>query len=450
MVEKWGSLDYSMYMRRFAEDFLAEWILSKNRKPLILRGARQVGKSTLVRLFAQSRKLKLVEINLEKEKLASLQKESINTRKIINEIQTRYDTTLDHQTLLFFDEIQKQPDLIPALRYFYEDHKHIPVISAGSLLEFELEKHEFQMPVGRIQYFHLGPMSFFEFLTALRKKNLIQNIVQSKFKLDEAIFIQLTELFQDYLYVGGMPEAVKVYAETKNPLEVRQIHRNIIQTYKDDFPKYAKTHQIENLQLVFEKIPSLVGQKNKFTNYSTDLRAREIKQCLHLLSLARIILPCYHSNCSGLPLLSQKDESVFKTFFLDVGLLNYLQGVSWQQMKLFSNALLTKGTIAEQFAAQHLAYKDQGLEAPQLFYWLRDKQTGKAELDFVIEQEAQITPIEIKSGSTGKLKSLSQFIAEKKIHTAIRFDLEFRKSLKQRIGSTQLVSYHLGLVEKIV
>ncbi len=451
MVEIGGYFGHTIGMYRFAEEFLEQWLLSKNRKPLILRGARQVGKSTLVKLFAKNNKLKLIEINLEKEKLKSIKKDSISTLNIIDEIQSLFEVNLDKNTLLFFDEIQKQPDLIPALRYFYEDHKDIPIISAGSLLEFELEKHEFQMPVGRVQYFYLGPMSFFEFLMALGKKNLIQAVENKNLNIDQALFDQLTKYFQEFLYIGGMPEAVKTYVETKDPSQVRQIHRNIIQTYRDDFPKYAKHSQLDDLQQIFEKIPDLIGQKNKFTNYSSEMKSREVKKCLHLLNLARVILPCYHSNCSGVPLISQKDETIFKNYFLDVGLLNYLKKVSWIQAKDFINSsLLTKGEMAEQFAAQHIAYREQGLEAPTLLYWLRDKTPGKAEVDFVIEQGGRITPIEIKAGSSGKLKSLLQFSEEKNMKTAFRFDLQFRDSKKTKIHNFNLLSYHLGLIEKVV
>lgn len=411
-------------MKRLAEQYLKNWIQSENRKPLVLRGARQVGKSTLVRLFSQSQKLNLVEINLEKKKLKSIQSEDIFIEKVLAEIQAEYNVDIDSNSLVFFDEIQTQPEILKFLRYFYEEIPQIPIIAAGSLLEFTLEEHEFSMPVGRVEYFHLGPMTFEEFLLALNKSKLVQQVKKDKLNLDTHVRSALSEFLKEYLFVGGMPEAVASYIKFKNPTKVRNIHRNIVRTYQDDFPKYAKRNNFKNIYQIFERLPEFIGKKIKYSEFNSELQSRDIRSCLQLLQRSRVILTCYHSNCSGIPLQSQEDENTFKIYFLDVGLLNYLKGASWQMLQDYDEKqMITKGEVAEQFAAQHLAYIEEGLEKPNLIYWLRDKKINNAEVDFVIEKKSEIIPIEIKAGSSARLQSAKQFAIEHKTKIIYRYSL---------------------------
>lgn len=443
-------------MKRIAEQYLTEWIQQEGRKPLILRGARQVGKSTLVRLFSQSQKLNLVEINLEKKKIKSIQSEDILIEKVLAEIQSEYNVDINENSLIFFDEIQAQPGILKYFRYFYEDQPQIPIIAAGSLLEFTLEQHEFSMPVGRIEYFHLGPMTFEEFLMALNKNKLIQEIKKDKLNIDTYARDTLSELLKDYLFVGGMPAAVAEYVKSKNPTKVRAIHRSIVRTYQDDFPKYASRNNLKYIYQVFERLPDFIGKKIKYSEFLSELQSRDIRSCLQLLHRARVILICYHSNGSGVPLRSQKDDSVFKVYFLDVGLLNYLRGATWQMMQDYSEKhMIIKGEVAEQFAAQHLAYLEAGLEEPNLYYWLRDKKINNAEVDFLIEKNGEVIPVEIKAGSSGRLQSAKQFAIEKKTKLIYRYDLrkhdntqdemliETKDSEKQVL---KILNYHLAVI----
>jgi predicted AAA+ superfamily ATPase len=433
---------------------LKQWYQKKNRKPLIIRGARQVGKSTLVRLFAKELNLELIEVNLEVIKLKSLQEIGKSTILEINqELESIKNIKITEKSLIFFDEIQQAPLLIPLLRYYFETMPHISVIAAGSLLDFVLEDHTFSMPVGRIEFLHLGPLKFLEFVASNDENNLLMEQIESSFpSLKSHHYQQLEKLFRIYLFVGGMPEAVRIYNETRSPKQVRDVHRSIIQTYKNDFAKYSNKNQLPRLEIIFDLLPQHFGRKIQYSQIAPEYDARKIKQVLNLLRLAKIIHFCYHTNASGIPLSSQKDPNTFKLYFLDIGLLHYIQGLQWSAIKEYSDrSIITKGLSAEQFAAQHLAYYKGEGEEPELFYWLRDKTTGKAELDFVITKDHLITPIEIKSGKSGTLKSLFQFVNEKNTSEAFRFDLKDRSQklniIEQKIERLQLHNWPLPLIE---
>lgn len=430
MLEKPPYLEQNTkYMQRIELKFLEQWFQKKNRKPLIIRGARQVGKSTLVRLFAAEAGFELLEINLELHRLHALQNgQQLSSVKEVNqEIESLFNKKIHDKTLIFFDEIQQSPILISLLRYYYEEYPHLAVIAAGSLLEFVLEDHNFSMPVGRVEFLHLGPMKFSEFLLNSGKSELVQQVDKVFPYLKSHHFYQINEEWKRYLFVGGMPEAVKSYSLHQSPKLVRDIQRSIIQTYKSDFSKYASKKQLPRLETIFEALPQHLGRKIKYSAISSEFDSRKIKEAIQLLRLARIIHCCYHTNANGLPLSAQKDIHVYKIYFLDVGLLHYMQGLSWRDLKSYSDEnLLTKGLSAEQFVAQHLAYSRGPQEEPELYYWLRDKTSEKAEVDFVFSREGSILPIEVKSGKSGKLKSLKQFISEKNISEAYRFDLRDR------------------------
>lgn len=416
-------------MKRTATHYLNKWFHREKRKPLVLRGARQVGKSTLVRQFAKLQGLSLLEINLEKKKLSSLKGEGIHMASLLQEIEIICNQRLAASSLIFFDEIQEQPKLLAVLRYFYEEHPHLAVIAAGSLLEFALSQEIYSVPVGRIEYYFLGPMKFSEFLEALEEKMLLEYLQKTPAPFIEVAHSRLVARYKEYLFVGGMPEAVETYIRTSSPLEVLRVQRSILQTYEDDFVKYAKHSQIERLRRVFNYIPGHLGQKIKFSEIDREEKSRDLKAALNLLIQARIVIPVYHTNANALPLKAQADESVLKLYFLDVGLTNCLQGTEWTALtSLSKEELFNKGATAEQFIAQHLFYKDDGFESPELFYWLRDKKKQNAEVDFVISKGTRIIPIEVKAETTGRLKSLLVFMAEKQQPTAVKMDLNHLQS----------------------
>ncbi|MBO9666403.1 MAG: ATP-binding protein [Bdellovibrio sp.] len=446
-------------MKRHALKDLTNWYKREKRKPLVLRGARQVGKSTLVRHLADSLGLDLFEINLEKQKLLSLQSEGIEVSPILQEVEIICNKKISAKALLFFDEAQDQKKILATLRYFFEEYPDIAVIAAGSLLDFALKKAEYSVPVGRIEYYFLGPMKFTEFLEAMGEPLLLEKLNDFSGALLEATHHRLMRRWREYLYVGGMPEAVLTYLQTNSPLEVRRIQNAILQAYQEDFNKYALYAQYRRVRRIFNFVPGHLGQKLKYVEIDPDEKARDLKAALELLILARVFIPVYHTNASGLPLKSQMDESVFKCYFLDVGLVCAFQGVDWSLLTTSSSEeLLVKGPLVEQFVAQHLFFQSEGFMEPELFYWLRDKKAQNAEVDFVMTIDGQIVPVEVKSGKGGRLKSLMVFMKEKELPVALRTDINLPSSelIDQKINESmgrsvfELKNMPLYLIEKIV
>lgn len=413
-------------MKRSAEKRLLAWLSDARRKPLVLRGARQVGKSTLVRQFAADRGLLLNEINLERHLALEQTFASLDVKRIRSELDALAGRSITApQSLLFLDEIQAVPSALQALRYLYEDLPDLPVVAAGSLLEFTLSKHTFSMPVGRIEYHHLGPMLFREFLEAVEPAlcpyldSLTPDAV-----LPEMAHRKLLERLRHYFFVGGMPEAVQAFAESGSLEGAAAVHRRIISTYEDDFSKYARHRDLALLQQVFRKIPRMVGEKVKYVNIAREELSRDVKSALRLLNRARVCHLVYSSTCSGVPLQADVNETAYKLLFLDVGLMNAACGLDWIALSRMEDArLVNEGAVAEQFAGQHLAYRADGLETPEVVYWLREGRECNAEVDYVISRGADLFPIEIKAGKSGTLRSLHQFAAHKNMQTAVRFDM---------------------------
>jgi predicted AAA+ superfamily ATPase len=406
---------------------LDEWFQSHGRMPLVIRGARQVGKSYLVRQFAAQKGLDLHEINLEQNKVLTPVFASLSPESIIREVESISGKPVSAgHPLLFIDEIQAIPEAIQSLRYLYEKMPQIAVIAAGSLLEFALEKKSFSMPVGRIEYLYLGPMSFEEFLTASAQTSLLELI--RAHSLDKPFPVsgheKLKLLFRDYLFCGGMPAAVDRYIQASSLLSAFPIHSSLLETYRDDFGKYASGSDLERIQRIFEQIPQAVGQKFKYADFLLHEQPRAVRHALSLLVKAGVATQVYHSSCSGLPLSAGKNERIFKVLALDIGLMNSANGASdIPPSGLLNQSLATEGRMAEQFIGQHLLYLGDTSRKPYLFYWLREGRSSNAEVDFVIQHKGAIVPVEVKAGKSGSLRSIHQFIAEKKVPLALRFDL---------------------------
>lgn len=415
-------------MHRIAENRLESWFAAgqtPRRKPLVLRGARQVGKSTLVRNHAKQKGLCLNEVNLERHRSLDKIFASLDMTVIRHELEALVGGSITQpNSVLFLDEIQATPHALPVLRYFYEDLPDVPVLAAGSLLEFTLSDHSFSMPVGRIEYHHLGPMTFREFLRAIEPP-LLKYLDEIDFEhpLTDSAHQKLSKRHRQYLFVGGMPEAVLVFQETGSLEEATAIHRSIVATYEDDFAKYARKNELTLLQRVFRLVPRFVGQKVKYTNFSRESRSRDVKAAIDKLIKARVCLPVHASHCSGVPLHADINEKAYKLLFLDVGLMNHVCGVDWlilQQMDQLR--LVNEGAIAEQVVGQHLAYAALGTEKPRPVYWLREGRATNAEVDYVMSRGPHIFPIEVKAGKSGTLRSLHQFVLEKKARVALRLD----------------------------
>ena len=441
-------------MKRFAEAKLIRWLKTSHRKPLVIRGARQVGKSTLVRQFAQNNELHLFEVNLERHPSLLPVFKTNDPGRIMKELEylCGKGSIRTGKDLIFLDEIQAIPEAIQSLRYFFEEYPHIPLIAAGSLLEFTLAKHSFSMPVGRIQYLFLYPMSFEEVLEAMSQDDLLALLrtYQIGDIFPDAAHTRLLDLQRKYFLTGGMPEAVHRYIESYEDFShVTDVHSSITETYKDDFAKYSSRSSLQMIHRVFEYVPRGIGAKLKYFQVSPDSPARNVRTALELLVKAQLIVKAYHTDGAGLPLGATINERVFKPYFLDCGLVNYMCGVTRISLEeLQTVSFVNKGKIAEQFIAQHLCSMGRTSGFKSLTYWLREGRTGNAEVDFLIQLDQSIVPVEVKSGKSGSLKSLLQFVSQKSCAIAVRFDLN-PPSLQQishklaQAGATVQVEYEL-------
>lgn len=415
-------------MKRRYEPLLLEWLNKKRRKPLVIRGARQIGKSTLVRSFAKAAKKILVEVNLERSRRLRSVFSSLDTGKILEEIafETGQGPIDPNHCILFLDEVQGVPEALQSLRYFYEDMPELPVIAAGSLLEFTLAKHSFPMPVGRIEYFHMGPVVFEEFLAAKEESQLLELI--GNWQMGEHFPItghdRLVRLMREYLMTGGMPEAIQAYLDEGTFDAAFDVQRSLTETYQDDFSKYASGADLERLQSVLDFAARTPGEKVKYVSIDSLAQARETKKAMGLLLKAGVVFKVRHSDATGVPLGASVREKVFKLYSLDLGLMLRASGLSHlSETEIVTAEFINKGKIAEQFLAQHLYYHDTPREKPQLFYWLREGAANNAEVDFVLSRGTSIFAVEVKAGASGSLKSLVQFNHEKSRTKSIRFDL---------------------------
>lgn len=414
-------------MERARETNLIKWFKKPQRKPLVLRGARQVGKSTIVENLAEKLGVALKTVNLERHTNLALAFETKSVERILEDIQALPGIgPIGPHDLLFLDEIQAVPAALPALRYFYEDRPDIPLIAAGSLLEFALKDHQYSMPVGRVEYLHLYPMTFTEFLKALGEDhliNLLDKMVEEQRPLGQASHDRLSELQRRFCYVGGMPEAVQLFASGGDIHEIRDVHDSILQTYRDDFPKYIGKRNLARFHRVFDYCGMYSGQKIKYSNIDPGEQSRSLRGDLDLLTDAKIVHRVYHSSGDRSPLKSQRSEKLFKSLFLDVGLAAAMANISWQAMKNMSQKdLNAKGSIAEQFVGQHMVHLTRPAVPAELHYWLREGKANNAEVDYLVESDSGIIPVEVKSGKSGRLRSIKEFLDRHDSPTGIRFD----------------------------
>jgi predicted AAA+ superfamily ATPase len=400
-------------MQRTVENKLLKWRDASDRKPLIIRGARQVGKTYSITKFGQQHFSKFVKIDFEKERsLRKIFAEDLLPETIIEliEIEKKNDITAG-DTLLFFDEIQLCPRALMALRYFFEEFNQLHVIAAGSLLEFEIDKISF--PVGRVEFMFMYPLSFDEFLMATDNKRLLTKrpTLNNNIALPIALHYKFLQLLKEYFFVGGMPEAIVAYTSTTINA-VSKAHESLIISFVQDILKYEKNLDIELLRAVFEQIPALVGQQIKYSNILTDCTTYKIKQTLNVLMKCLLIHKVSNSPANGLPLLAGQKNNIFKYCFLDIGLMQSMCGISLREI-LQSNDLTAcyQGALSEQYIGQELLISG-GSQRDQLFYWRRAKRNSNAEIDYLMVEDGEIIPIEVKSGPAGKLKSLHLFINE--------------------------------------
>lgn len=427
---------------------LQEWINRTDRKPLVLRGARQVGKTWTVRELAKLSNKQLIELNFERNPEAIDFFTTNDVNQIINEIETSLNITIDiNNSLLFLDEIQSAPELLAKLRWFAEEMPQLAVIATGSLLEFALKDFQFSMPVGRINYMYLEPLSFEEFLLALGKNKMLsylQNYQLSQ-EISLALHQQFIKLIKEYTLVGGLPAAVKTWAEHGSLAQVSQTHSDLLATYRDDFSKYNKTISERLINETLTATPKLLGNKIVYKNINQQERAAVIKKAIDALKCARIIHTVISTN-GNLPLAAETNEKFFKAILLDTGITSALLGLNLTQLTSAEELILVnKGGIAEQLVGQLLRILSPSYIQPELFYWLKTNNNANGEIDYLIQHKHLVIPIEVKAGKTGTLKSLHAFMKNKNLKLAVRFnsDLPSKAAVNTKLTTGEPVSYKL-------
>ncbi|MBI5300256.1 MAG: ATP-binding protein [Deltaproteobacteria bacterium] len=405
-----------MYIRRLGETYLKEWRGRENRKPLIIRGARQTGKSWLVKQFGTENFKHLVIINFEKEpQFKTFFERTSDIKKLVSEIELVKNVPIvPGKTLLFIDEIQQCPSAITKLRYFHEELPELHTIAAGSLLEFVLENELVSFPVGRVEFYYLFPICFAEFLGGCGEHKLIEYLedVGLDKKIEPLIHLKLRELLKEYLLVGGMPEATAEFLKSKRYKDCEKIWESIIQTYREDFKKYSKRVNVDNVEFAFNEAPHIVGQQINLTKFGKGaVRAREVKTSLKLLERAMLIYNAHQLKHMSFPLVPLQDKRS-KLLFLDVGLVQYMNHISKEILESQNYSSVYRGGLAEQLVGQELLPLTGSLRHPELYYWRKDKREGTAEVDYLYPSDDDIFPVEVKSGKGGSLFSLHQFMYE--------------------------------------
>jgi predicted AAA+ superfamily ATPase len=422
-------------MKRDLSIELKRWVASSRRKPLILRGARQVGKSWFIRELGKEFKY-FIEINFERHPVISdFFQGNLDVKEITKNISNYFKIKIiPGETLLFFDEIQECPRAITALRYYYEDMPELHVVSAGSLLEFELRK--ISIPVGRVNFIYVYPLSFGEFLTASGNDSLRKMLLENGLnKIPNPFHEKLLKEVRDYTLTGGMPEVVDSFIKEGHFEDCLNIQTDILQTFRSDFNKYARKSQIKYLDQVFSSIPLQLGSKFKYSKITNDIKSVFFREALDLLEMAGIVYRVYHSSSNGIPLGAEVDNSKFKVLFFDVGLAQRLMNLDYRNFILKPDIFqINNGTIAELFTGLELVAYSNYREKANLHYWHREARSSNAEVDYTITLNSHIVPVEVKSGTTGRMKSLKIFMESKKSKLGIKIS-EYPFSLDQSIQS---------------
>lgn len=403
-------------MERFAEKLLKEWKVKTARKPLLVYGARQIGKTWLMKQFGQAEFENMVYVNFEKEiNLRQLFEQDYDPKRIIRSLETYYSLDIQPgKTLLIFDEIQEARGAMTSLKYFREDLPEQHVLGAGFLLGIALNQHT-SFPVGQVEFLNLYPMSFQEFLLATGNSKMVDLLKERDWSLLSGLQTKIVELLKAYYFVGGMPEAVLAYSESRNFSEVRKIQQSILQAYEQDFSKHAPVEIIPRIRMIWNAVVSQLAKENKKFIYGLmrqGTRAKDFEMAIHWLIDYGVIYRVNRTKKANFPLAAYSDLNVFKLYVLDVGLLAALGDLAPQTIiekeQLFNEF---KGALTEQFVLQEL--KATGLK--QLYYWAND--SGSAEIDFLFEKGNELVPLEVKASENLQSKSLKTFASK---YTGVR------------------------------
>lgn len=414
-------------MYRFIIEELHKWKDEENRKVLLIRGARQVGKTYIVREFSKSFE-HFIEVNFdENSAVHSFFEGNLDPDLICEDLSAYYRVPIRNQrTLLFFDEVQACPAALRALRYFYEKRSDLHLIATGSLLEFAFRELA-SFGVGRIRSLFMFPMSFDEFLFAMGEEQLIKikQRASATAPLNRAFHEKLIRYLSSFILVGGMPETVKSYKNERDLLKCQDIQNDIIISLQADFPKYKKRIPAIRIFDVFKSVAYQSGNKFKHVHAGPDYSSRQVQDTLELLILAGLVHPVYHTSAQGLPLGATINTKKVKMLFFDTGILFRILGLK------FSDHLppgdfnaLNRGNMAEVFAGLELIKAGSPLERPEIYYWHREARSSNAEVDYIIQVKNNIIPIEVKAGSKGQMQSMHLFLKERNSEYGIRTSLE--------------------------
>jgi predicted AAA+ superfamily ATPase len=428
-------------MRRLIDYYLTEWKNNPYRKSLLLHGARQIGKTYSIRQLGASFD-NFIEINFEAQpKLKTLFEQDLDPKRILRDLCTAINVNqpAGGETLLFFDEIQSVPKAITSLRYFYEIMPELHVVAAGSLLDFSIE--QVGVPVGRVQSMYMHPMSFIEYLVALRQQSSVDAIFNHDYnkEMSTVIHDRLIGLFAQYNALGGMPQAVDVWRSMQDLLQCAAIHQSLLSSYRQDFYKYAKQKQIQHLRALFDNIPIQLGRKFKYSEIEGSFRSRELSPGLDLLCTADIAQKIWYTSGQGIPLGAQKRLDDFKVILLDVGLSQAILGLQLGDWLLQPTAtFVNKGEHVEAVIGQELLAYNNPIYDTELYYWHRRNVGGEAEIDYLLQDGESVIPIEVKSGKGTTLKSMHVFLENHpKSPYGIRFSTQ-NYSIYQKIQSLPL------------
>ena len=402
---------------------LLEWQQSPTRHPLLLRGARQVGKTYAVQKFGKTQFKDFIEINFEREPSLKSLFSSLIPQEIVDRIELRYKReVVPGQTLIFLDEIQECPKAIMALRYFKEEMPALHVIGAGSLLEFALKNEDFRMPVGRVEFMFLYPLSFREFLSALDHDILLEKLDKASIDhpIDNFVHEEALKLIRTYFAIGGMPASVATYKELQSLPKCQNIQTNLLMTYRSDFGKYARLNEHKYLARIFEQIPLHIAQWLKYTKLDPGADTRSLKNALKKLCDAGLIHKVHATRATGIPLIGSLNPKKFKPLYLDIGLAHRACQIDMDLLLNTDLMLINQGALAEQFVGQELLANHPINEQAKLFFWSRENRTDAAEVDYLQTINGTIIPIEVKSGATGRLRSLQLFLQEKQASIGVR------------------------------
>jgi predicted AAA+ superfamily ATPase len=414
------------YLKRNIDNKLLAWKKEKERKVLLIRGARQVGKSSSIRNFGKNFN-HFLEIDFEKNHdVHTVFEGNLNPREISEKLSVFFKIpVIPGKTLVFFDEVQSCPNVIRSLRYFYEDYPELHVIAAGSLLEFALESLP-SFGVGRISSIFMYPLSYKEFLFACGEEALWEKVCESSPQkpLFELFHKKCLEYLKIFLIIGGMPAVVADYIKNGQLLNSQKLLSNLITSFKSDFSKYKKRVPDLRISAVFNAAVNQSGGKFVFSNVE-QLNYRQVKESLELLQNSGLLIPVIHSSANALPLGGEINFKKQKFILLDTGILQRLSGLELSDILLNDDiSLINKGAIAEQFAGLEILKASSCYTQDSLYFWSREKPQSNAEIDYVIQKNGVIIPIEVKSGSTGKMQSMFVFLNEKKSEYGIRLSLE--------------------------